>query len=301
MVALLVFLMCACVGSVILAAANTAAGRASSIKENGNAERYAVNSALKLIKSDMNAQQTMAVRQTWTANYSQSDYDASGDVGQPVLADGSVWVLSQTDDGWNGNIIETAGDSAALFDAQELIDNTVTNKAELYQIRDMMAYQVYRHCWENISNPDSVTDGDPWSSVAMGDEEWTSVLSSENQDYQIQTAEPYQISLKDDETMPAVYAEFTMDSSFQFTVELYAKDESGNKLQKRYLIYTPETGIINRSSTETQTGEPSESELTLPDGTAVENYTYTYQVNRSLTLFIDWDEGTISTSGGTNG
>lgn len=54
MVALLIFLMCACVGSVVLMAGATSAGRASSAKTDENKQRYAVQSAANLIANEIN-------------------------------------------------------------------------------------------------------------------------------------------------------------------------------------------------------------------------------------------------------
>lgn len=301
MVALLFFLVCACVGSVILAAANTTAGRVSSVKESGNSERYAVSSALKLIRTEMNKEETMSVTQSWNSNYTVTT-DADGNE-TAKLDSGSKWVMELDGSGWSG-YVSTVGDSSNsnpskyLFDAAQLNGN-----AELYQIRDLMAYQVYRHYWNTIINPQqdstesSDSDSDPWYMLAMGTEEWSSILA-ENTDttYKITSSTPYEIKLADN-SMKTVYATFSMDSSFNFTVKLYTLEgipgsdsspkEKTKEINVRYLIYKPQTSEINRVSTETVSSQ-SESKIG-------------YTVPRSVALSIVWDDGEISTSaGGSN-
>jgi hypothetical protein len=302
MVALLFFLVCACVGSVILAAANTTAGRVSSVKESGNSERYAVSSALKLIRTEMNKQNTMSVTQSWNANYTVS-IDSDGNYSEPTLDNGNKWVMALNDSDWSG-YVKTVGDSSNsnastyLFNAEQL-----NNNAELYQIRDLMAYQIYRHYWNTIINSQqdstesSDSNSDPWYMLAMGTEEWSSILG-ENSDttYKITSSKPYEIKL-DDNSMKTVYAAFSMDSSFNFTVKLYTLEdipgsdssskEKTKEVNVRYLIYKPQTSEINRVSSETVSSQ---------DKSQIK-----YNMPRSVALSIVWDDGEISTSaGGSN-
>jgi hypothetical protein len=306
LVALLFFLICACVGPVILAAASTSAGRVSSIESSGNANRYAVNSAVKLIKEEMSEDMTsdedmsFNVQQTWEASYTQADFQTNGDAGIPTLTSGS-WVLDKNGDGWS-SMVKTFNEGT--FDISSLINNTNTTKADLYQIRDMMAYEIYLHYWNDISAHDGETsdeDPDPWSSIAMGEEDWQNVLDEINEDeesdgtYEITTSEPYVISLKDDEDMPTVYALFSMDSTFTMTIELYCLDDDGNKAEDRFLIYTPEQAVLTRTSDETLAGTETNDSFTLENGTVISNTTYTYDLSRSVNLSLRWDKGTIST------
>jgi hypothetical protein len=66
MVALLFFVMCASVGSIILAAASASAGRISKVDTLANRQRYALISASQLIESDMNDSASMTFpQQNW--------------------------------------------------------------------------------------------------------------------------------------------------------------------------------------------------------------------------------------------
>lgn len=67
MVALLFFVMCASVGSIILAAASASAGRISKVDTLANRQRYALISAAQLIEADMNDSASMTFpQQNWT-------------------------------------------------------------------------------------------------------------------------------------------------------------------------------------------------------------------------------------------
>jgi hypothetical protein len=97
--------------------------------------------------------------------------------------------------------------------------------------------------------------------------------------------------------MKTVYAAFSMDSSFNFTVKLYTLEdipgsdssskEKTKEVNVRYLIYKPQTSEINRVSSETVSSQ---------DKSQIK-----YNMPRSVALSIVWDDGEISTSaGGSN-
>lgn len=297
MVALLVFLMCACVGSVVLAAASTSAGKVSSVESSGNADRYAVNSAVSLLKEEMNSSNIMSIEQNWTGEYTQADFDASGNTGIPQLTKGT-WVKSSSDDNWSTQI--STGNNSS-FDVSNLLKDTGTVQADyLYQIRDMMAYEIYLHYWNDISAYGSGTEDnpDPWSTIAMGKQDWQNILDETDSSYKITGSAPFELNLTD-ESLPTVYALFSMDSSFQMEIELYCLDEEKNKTEDRFLIFTPDTASVKRTSSETEAKRITNNSFQLSNGSVVSNTTYTYDFTRTVTLSLSWKTGTISTSGGT--
>lgn len=72
MVALLFFLMCAMVGSVILAAAATSSGRTSKAKTEENIERYSLESAAQLIADDMTGREANTTQSSGDTKTSSS-------------------------------------------------------------------------------------------------------------------------------------------------------------------------------------------------------------------------------------
>lgn len=83
MAALLLFLVCATVGSVILAAASTSAGRASKADTDANRQRYSLESAAQMIEDDMTATDTnasVAISQSWSYQTVSADFALVNDV-----------------------------------------------------------------------------------------------------------------------------------------------------------------------------------------------------------------------------
>lgn len=343
MVALLFFLVCACVGSVILAAANTTAGRASSIKDEGNRERYAVNDAVDLVKTEMNKMNAVSATQTWKLSYTQDDFKLSSDgtsveAADPVLKSGK-WVMDLDDNldqcKWSYVITEkkvivnndgstkvdncadwSLKDSYFSFDQKNhsMKQSGASTLSNLYQIRDSMAYAVCRHYWSQIAAAVSTenTDGtDPWASLTMGEVPWDQIVTASDttsNNFSITTSTPFEISLSEEKSgIPTVYAEMSMDSNFNFKVELYCKD--GNvKVDDRWLVFKPADVSVNRASDETEqqpTGAETSDQtnpqttIKLSDGTEIENQTSTYSVTRTVTWSARWDDGTVKLTGGT--
>lgn len=92
MVALLIFMVCAMVGSVILSAAATSMGRASSADTSANKQRYSLESAANLIVHEVlgdeeNDQHMFGVsfQQTWYFHLATADYVVSG-AGTPLTS-----------------------------------------------------------------------------------------------------------------------------------------------------------------------------------------------------------------------
>ncbi len=292
MVALLLFLMCACVGSVVLAAGATASGRVSSAEEGGNKQRYAVSSAADLIMSQLNGTETnqssrnMTLNQNWTCDYTQSDYDYEQDsssvagyqIGTPEITSGTfVLELDQNDVNgkWNTVVLsQVAGSTEAshTYDMNNYLSvdsnhslSERTKKADNIEVlRDMMAYGIYRHYWTNTTDPNQITDGtDPWQDITMGIIEWDSFGFDEgDKAYKIATesSSPLKmtVSAEDnskDVSIPNVYVEISMDQDFVLKFDLYCKNDNGLKAAEKWLVYTPVTAQVERASVDNETVE----------------------------------------------
>ncbi len=96
MAALLLFLICATVGSVILAAAATSMGRTSSADTDANRQRYSLESASRVIINDILGDTTaenyqglkVDINQTWYVHLSSADYATTSEENSTSLATG---------------------------------------------------------------------------------------------------------------------------------------------------------------------------------------------------------------------
>ncbi len=336
-VALLLFLVCACVGAVILAAANTTSGRVSGIKDSGSIGRYAVNDAASMIRTEMNRMNGMEAEQSWTVHYTQDDYktnpDGSMTSGDVTLDSGSRWLMGLDDTAWSGDnpgwsyqVSEEKNDGSGISDEKSVdLRNYLTfnqkNQHEIRQagttgadtfplLRDMMAYAVYRHYWDTVTDPSGGgssggdaggTSGgggassDPWDGVAQGSMPWSQAVENAG-DYSIGTdeASPFEIRLENEDNFPAVYAEFSMDKNFLLTVDLYTRDKDGTKTNERELVFRAKDAAVSCTSS---VSENSREEIAGDAGSPA-NIRRHYTDARNVTVNICWDEGILQLSGG---
>ena len=336
-VALLLFLVCACVGAVILAAANTTSGRVSGIKDSGSIGRYAVNDAASMIRTEMNRMNGMEAEQSWTVHYTQDDYktnpDGSMTSGDVTLDSGSRWLMGLDDTAWSGDSPgwsyqvseEKNGGSGISVEKSVDLRNYLTfnqkNQHEIRQagttcadtfplLRDMMAYAVYRHYWDTVTDPSGGgssggdaggtssgggASSDPWDGVAQGSMPWSQAVENAG-DYSIGTdeASPFEIRLENEDNFPAVYAEFSMDKNFLLTVDLYTRDKDGTKTNERELVFRAKDAAVSCTSS---VSENSREEIEGDAGSPA-NIRRHYTDARNVTVNICWDEGILQLSGG---
>lgn len=332
MVALLLFLMCACVGSVVLAAGATASGRVSSAEEGGNKQRYAVSSAADLIMSQLNGTETnqssrnMTLNQKWTCDYTQSDYErdpsivAGYKIGIPKITSGTfVMGLDQNDVNgkWNTEVLSQVAGSTEVGHTYDMnnylsVDSNHslskgTKKADNIEVlRDMMAYGIYRHYWTNTTDPNQITDGtDPWQGITMGIIEWDSFGFDEgDKAYKIATesSSPLKMTVNaednsKDVSIPNVYVEISMDQDFVLKFDLYCKNDNGSKAAEKWLVYTPVTAQVERTSDDNETVEDADDlDITDSNGNttvSLPNQKHKHTLTRSQNLHITWDDGKL--------
>lgn len=331
MVALLLFLMCACVGSVVLAAGATASGRVSSAEEGGNKQRYAVSSAADLIMSQLNGTETnqssrnMTLNQNWTCDYTQSDYEsdpssaAGYKIGTPTITSGTfVMGLDQNDDKskWNTKVLSQAADSTQASrtydmntylsaDSNHSLSEGTKMADNIEVLRDMMAYGIYRHYWTNTTNPNQITDGtDPWQGITMGTIEWDSFGFDEgDKAYKIATesSSPLKMTVKAEDnskdiSIPDVYVEISMDQDFVLKFDVYCKNDNGAKAAEKWLVYTPVTAQVERASDDNETVEDAGGLVITDNGNttaSLPNQKHTHTLTRSQNLHITWDDGKL--------
>ena len=113
MMALLFFILCAVVGSVILAAAATSAGRAGNPDTDENKQRYALMSASRLISKEISKPNSggkdpgVDFKQTWMTRSVQVDL---------VGAEGDSTAIMKPDDIVSGEECHTRGDYVLALD-----------------------------------------------------------------------------------------------------------------------------------------------------------------------------------------
>lgn len=291
--ALLVFLMCACVGSVVLAAGNTTAGRVSSPEEQSNRERYAVSSAADLIMSQMEKNssmyQSMSVSSSWKYTYTESDYevDAEGNVnaGGKTLSEGSYVESSD----WEPDV-KNDGTTCDLSQYINMNDGRIVgslSSADNFGIlRDILSYGIYHHYWEEISGYSEESSEDPWDSMTAEDD-W-----NPSGTYSINTDEndPIKISVDD---FSDVYCEIIMDQDFTMYIDVYCLEtvnDQQTKVSEKWLTYRTEDASVTRNTALTEksrvTGDLADTGLT--------NTVVTYEADRSLTLNVTWDTGSLT-------
>jgi hypothetical protein len=337
-VALLLFLVCACVGAVILAAANTTAGRVSGIRDSGGIGRYAVNDAASMIRTEMNRMNGMKAVQSWTVHYTQDDYrqnaDGSLTSGEITPDSGNKWLLELDDSSWTGDnagwsytITEEKTDQDGVKDSRavdfrnylsfnkdqkhEITQSGQTGADTFHLLRDIMAYAIYRNYWDSVVNPaggqssggssgEAEASADPWAGTAMGEIPWDQAVENAG-DHSIATddASPFEISLENEKDFPTVYAAFSMDQNFSLTIDLYTKDSDGSKANERELVFRADDANVTRSSSVTENSREDISDSS-GDGDSLTNFRHHYTDERTVTAEIRWDEGTLQFPGGTS-
>ena len=249
MMALLFFILCAVVGSVILAAAATSAGRAGNPDTDENKQRYALMSASRLISKEISKPNSggkdpgVDFKQTWMTRsvqvdlvgaecHTRGDYvlaldQKSGD----TYGNGNTYAAKHTPDEvdevegsedlgfenvWKyGNSCENVFSTAGLSKTSHKLDVTKASFTSLQQMRDVMTEAVYRHFWTDISQYTDSTDTDPWGgSTPSGSGDWKAPS-----EYTI-SAKHLMIDSGDEDIYP-VFADVTMDQDLKLTFELY--------------------------------------------------------------------------------
>ena len=121
MAALLLFLICATVGSVILAAAATSMGRTSSADTDANRQRYSLESASRVIINDILGDTSsenyqglkVDINQTWYVHLSSADYVTTSEENSTSLATG-------------GYVSTENVTSAVLYDTNSYVEDPAT-------------------------------------------------------------------------------------------------------------------------------------------------------------------------------
>ena len=110
--ALLLFLVCAVVGSVVLAAGTAAGGRVSQLAQ-ADRRYYAVTSAAKLFRDELDGQSYTIVRtKTTTTPYHTEYLDTNGEPLSPGDTSGTpVEVLDASDETYSYSISDVSGDT----------------------------------------------------------------------------------------------------------------------------------------------------------------------------------------------
>jgi hypothetical protein len=293
MVALLFFLVCACVGSVVLMAGATGAGSVSSVEDETNRQRYAVSSAADLIMSQMNNYKTMSLAESWTFNYTQSDYDidASNNViaGGKSLESGSSYVIKwSADSHWN--YLAATTDTAAKVDMSKYVSdktemiNAMNNADDFGVLRDILAYGVYHHYWNTVSGYSENMSEDPWNALARTE------IWKQSDTYSISAETPVKISV---DGFPDVYCSIEMDQNFTIYFDLYCTDTVNGKAEKvaeKWLTYAANASVT-RETDLTQISIDTDNNF---NNTGLSNTKATYQANKSITLDIAFDDGALS-------
>lgn len=305
-VALLFFLVCAIVGSILITAASVSVGRLKNI-ELGEQDRYAVDSAMELIAENMKGGEVYYEASMVSPLYVQYD-----DKFQPIaFSDSKIdsWKLSKSyrlkdfsDDSENEKIvlnefnstILSNGDfkafrdnlSAGIFQKESinsivLGEWNVTNVPTSDSEREALAYGAPNKKWNDLSRDDYMLITDDGSN-----------------------AKPLTLSLGSTDNKTKVNVLFCMDAQFNITVVIYpyVKPENGEaennvndpKYATKYrivMIPAKETsvdfdpGISEEEEKEIKT-------ITNADGTTSEEtiiHTKTY-VQHSMKLKIAWGD-----------
>lgn len=229
-VALLYFLICACVGSVVLAAAGTSAGRSSSADTETNRQRYAVTSAAQMLQdsfSDVSSGSTLTMELKGL-----NDPDVGNMKNQSFMDNGNLYVYS--------NYMN-------VDSKQPFFNGTTVQSLRLF--RDLLALSVYRHFISNITNHKYWQD--TWTDQTQT-LDWAEDVAVD--DYSISTKEdsPFEIELSTSETngfsYEKVYAEFSIDENLEITADLYCKNEKDNtKGFEEWITFNPDSVIVKIS------------------------------------------------------
>lgn len=221
MAALLVFVMCACVGSVVLMAGATSAARVSSVETDENKQRYSVESAADYIIADMQNEPKMQISQSWTCELERDEEtgEAALTNGQYVLGEGS---LSKE------FTYTTASGQTGTRDVESYANLNFQSFANL---RDILAYHCYAYYWDEISHSaDESAAADPWDDMVPSNiYEWSSETGSFSKTaFSISTEEPIKIDVSNTDLMP-VYCNVTMDENFVMVFDLYTNNDNGTE------------------------------------------------------------------------
>lgn len=180
MAALLLFLICATVGSVILAAAASSMGRTSSPDTDANRQRYSLESASRVIINDILGDTaaadyqglTVGINQTWYVHLSSADY-ATKQQNKATTLDSSY--------------VSTESDltSAVLYDSDSYIKNppTQVSYGDFVMMVDQDAatgkdkYPTYSQLSESGSAADETYAWDLGADNAAANVSWTKTIN----------------------------------------------------------------------------------------------------------------------------
>lgn len=185
MAALLLFLICATVGSVILAAAATSMGRTSSADTDANRQRYSLESASRVIINDILGDTTaenyqglkVDINQTWYVHLSSADYATTSEENSTSLATGdyvstenvTLAVLYDTN-----SYVEDPGTQVTYGDFVLMTDQTQASASGKYpaypQLSESSTTAKEVYAWDTESENDTV------STVNTGDQSLQDVL-----------------------------------------------------------------------------------------------------------------------------
>lgn len=295
MIALLFFLVCAIVGSVVLTAATVTSKRNSSANTDANRRRYAIMSAEDVITNQLkgtsdDGSSFESFAQNWSFLVTSND-DGSYTID---TSSGAVYVpaaFSTTED--------ASGTSSSSASTGSGSGSAASDKAAFSDLRKEMAEKIISHYWPYFTagtalttdsssgdstgaSSSSTVNEDPW------DEEypltdWDQIVTGSGSTYSVKSGKdsPLTITLNNASDYPTVYADLSMDSSFNLTIHLYCKSDSSSNLVKPgpYLAYNASDVDISYES-----GLPATS-ATGSKST----------VNRSIQINISWDQPIITT------
>jgi hypothetical protein len=310
MIALLFFLICSLVGVVILASSTTASGRVSSVRQSSSNQRYALNAALDLINRQMKQADKLEIKQSWTAEYTRSDFDPDGQggyqIGEPSLSKGE-WVTMPDGPGWSNLSAYSGSGSGGSFDLEHYVninaaDHTLTSTSGklknmgLYRL--LLANLIYRHEYEKAAVTPEGTE-DSWQAVTNQEVQWSDCLAGDS--YEVKSDTPISFAVSDNATaIPVVKADVRMNQNFEMTLHLYCENKDGTTGEERYLTYKPEvneeglsSAVVTLTNEDTIT-KTEQADLTLPDGTVLPNTKETHTASRSVLVTVAWGEGTLS-------
>lgn len=311
MIALLFFLVCAIVGSVVLTAATVTSKRNSSANTDANRRRYAIMSAEDVI--------TNQLKGTSDDEGSSESFEKSWSFHVTAIPDGDGYTINSSDTYVPASYTSTTNSSGTQDTTGS--NSTGTTDTVFASLRKEMAEKIISHYWPyftagtSISSSSSTGDTTPdndttsadpsadpwedeypltdWNQIIIGANNITEndedkALTEAKTKYLVQTSDqtgqkgPLTIKLTGSDDFPTVYADIKMDSAFNLTIHLYCTSGSSSKVKD---LVKPDLYIVYNASDVDISYDSDLNDPVAADTT----------VNRSIQINVSWDQPIITT------